>query len=120
MANRLGNVLEIFGWKDKALELYIEASEGREKTLGKDHKRTLESIARVHAILGTTDGEEEERHEIDVADLDDDDEDYDDELDSLSEASRMTVENEVTLQPSEKPRQRPRAPTITIDDSAVS
>lgn len=39
-----------------ARELHIETGEGREKTLGKDHNRTLKRIERVHGILGTPGG----------------------------------------------------------------
>lgn len=61
MANRLGNVLEVFGWREEALKLFIEASEGRERTLGKDHKRTLESIAKVQAMTDSQKEADDER-----------------------------------------------------------
>lgn len=48
VANRLGGILEIFGLREEALELYEKARDGRMKKLP-SHKATLESTER--AIL---------------------------------------------------------------------
>jgi len=51
VANRLGNVLEIFGLRTDALELYLKASAGRANILGQDHEKTKESRERAERLL---------------------------------------------------------------------
>lgn len=51
VANRLGRVLEIFGMRTEALDLYIRAAEGRHTLLGAEHRKTKESQERAERLL---------------------------------------------------------------------
>jgi hypothetical protein len=50
VANRLGFVLEIFGLRNEALNLYVTSCAGRVQGLGPRHRATKESLKRVENL----------------------------------------------------------------------
>lgn len=52
VVNRMGDVLQLFGLRQEALQLFREAAMGRTARLGHHHKATIESVERA-AILAS-------------------------------------------------------------------